>query len=52
MDKYLYIIKGASKEQSIKFLKIKEPYVKQAWLRYIEKHQEEINGRYFKDPYY
>lgn len=35
----LKIIQGATKEQRERFLKIKEPYVKESWLRYIRKEK-------------
>ena len=42
MDKmYFLIMRGASKSQREQFLKFKEPYVKQAWLRYIKKLEGE-----------
>ena len=37
MDKmHLFIIRGASLKQRKRFLKMKEPFVKEAWLRYIK----------------
>ncbi len=44
MDKkYLFIARGISKERREQFLKFKEPYVKQSWLRYIKKLEEKSN---------
>ena len=45
MDKiYLKTIRGATKAQREQFLKIKEPYVKDSWLRYIKKMEDKANG--------
>ena len=39
-NKYLQIKKSASHQQREEFLKIKEPYVKVAWERYVKKLDE------------
>ena len=45
MDKTpLFVIRGATKAQREQFLKFKEPYVKESWLRYIKKMEDKANG--------
>ena len=53
MDKvHLFIIHGTTKTQREQFLKFKEPYVKESWLRYIKKMEDKVNGRNLKDADY
>lgn len=45
MDKmHLKIIRGATKAQKEQFLKMKEPHVKDSWLRYIKRMEDKANG--------
>lgn len=45
MNEYIKITKGASYEQRIKFLKIKEPYVKVSWERYINNLNKQLEKK-------
>ena len=40
----LFVTHGATKAQREQFLKFKEPYVKESWLRYIKKMEDKTNG--------
>ncbi len=45
MDKiHFLIIQGVPKAQREKFLKFKEPYVRDSWLRYIKRMEDKANG--------
>ena len=45
MDKmHFLVMHGATKAQREKFLKFKEPYVRDSWLRYIKKMEDKANG--------
>lgn len=45
MDKmHFFIMQGATKIQREKFLKFKEPYVRDSWLRYIKRMEDKANG--------
>ena len=45
MDKmHFLVMQGATKTQREKFLKFKEPYVRDSWLRYIKRMEDKANG--------
>lgn len=43
-EMHFLVMQGATKAQREKFLKFKEPYVRDSWLRYIKRMEDKANG--------